>query len=175
MNASFAIPALVLSVSLVSAVALAAEELPEPRHLSVATDIDSAPILLAGRRYAAFWNTGDPRYAKLALAPDFMDRTLPPGRPQGTSGPLVASAGFRAAVPDLTAEMEDVVIAGDRISIRFHFRGHFTGKMGGLTGAGQVVDFQAFDIYRVKDGVIAENWHLEDNLTFKQQIGLIAP
>ncbi|MDY0746344.1 ester cyclase [Paucibacter sp. R3-3] len=174
MNARQIFNGFLSSAWLVAAPALAADELPVPQHLSAASDTDSAPILLAGRRYAAFWNTGDPRYARIALSPDFMDRTLPPGRPQGPSGPLAASAAFRAAVPDLSAEMEDVVIAGDRISIRFHFRGHFTGQMGTLSGEGQVIDFQAFDIYRVSDGVIAENWHLEDNLTFKQQLGLIA-
>ncbi|WP_144145459.1 ester cyclase [Paraburkholderia sp. BCC1884] len=32
------------------------------------------------RRYAAFWNTGDEAYAKQALSPAFIDRTLPDGR-----------------------------------------------------------------------------------------------
>ena len=32
----------------------------------------------------------------------------------------------------------------------------------------------ATDIYRISDGRIAENWHIEDNLTLQQQLGLIA-
>jgi len=35
------------------------------------------------------------------------------------------------------------------------------------------VNFIATDIYRIADGRIAENWHLEDNLTFLQQIGVV--
>ena len=34
---------------------------------------------------------------------------------------------------------------------------------------------QAFDLYRVKDGRIVENWHLEDNLTLLKQLGAIKP
>jgi predicted ester cyclase len=40
---------------------------------------------------------------------------------------------------------------------------------------GQTVDFQAFDLYRVADGRIVENWHLEDNLTLLKQLGAIKP
>jgi hypothetical protein len=40
--------------------------------------------------------------------------------------------------------------------------------------AGQAIDFQAFDLYHVVDGRIAENWHLEDNLTLLQQMGLMS-
>lgn len=43
----------------------------------------------------------------------------------------------------------------------------------GLKGQGQAVNFIATDIYRIADGRIAENWHLEDNLTFLQQIGFV--
>jgi len=43
-----------------------------------------------------------------------------------------------------------------------------------VQGKGQPIDFIATDIYRVADGHIAENCHLEDNLTFLQQLGVIA-
>lgn len=127
----------------------------------------------AARRYAAFWNTGDPALAKQALSPDFMDRTLPAGREQGVNGPLQASKGFRAAVPDLKAEITDMVVDGDRVAVHLHFSGHFTGTFGATQGKGQAIDFRAFDLYRVADGRIAENWHLEDNLTLLQQMGIV--
>ncbi|GGP26248.1 ester cyclase [Silvimonas amylolytica] len=149
--------------------------LPQPHHIAV-TDADtSASVILAARRYAAFWNTGDTRYADQALSPDFIDRTLPAGRVQGPQGPRQASAGFRTAVPDLTAEMDDVVVSQDRVSVHLHFKGHFTGQFGNVQGTGQTIDFQAFDLYRVAEGRIVENWHLEDNLTLLQQMGIVKP
>lgn len=148
--------------------------LPSPHHVAVDSHSkQSATVILAARRYAAFWNTGDTAYADLALSPAFVDRTLPDGRPQGPDGPRAASKGFRAAVPDLSAEVDDLVVAGDRASVHLHFRGHFTGEFQGVKGNGQIVDFRAFDLYRVEGGKIVENWHLEDNLTLLKQLGVI--
>lgn len=163
-----------LTLLVTSANAFAVESLPVPLHVAVAgTQKQIAASLLAARRYAAFWNTGDVRYATAALAPDFIDRTLPAGRPQGTAGPLQASQMFRVAVPDLTVEIQDMVVAGDRVSVHLRFKGHFTGRFGEVAGSGQTIDFQAFDMYRVKNGQITENWHLEDNLGLMQQMGVL--
>jgi predicted ester cyclase len=41
--------------------------------------------------------------------------------------------------------------------LHLHFKGHFTGKLKDIHGSGQPIDFQAFDLYRVKDGQIVEN------------------
>lgn len=161
------------SFVLASTWAAAAETLPVPLHLAVGGDKQQTDAsILAARRYAAFWNTGDPAYAKAALAPDFRDPTLPAGRAQGTAGPLQASAAFRAAVPDLSAEISDMVVAGDRVAVHLRLRGHFTGRFGDVAGRGQLIDFQAFDLYRIQGGRIAENWHLEDNLGLLQQMGI---
>ncbi|AUH50703.1 ester cyclase [Chromobacterium sp. ATCC 53434] len=163
-------------LALSSGAVLAADALPQPaRVFSERNAGAAAAVKLAALRYAAFWNTGDPRYAELALAPDFIDRTLPEGRQQGTAGPLQASRTFRAAVPDLKVEVTDMVLAADRVALRLHFTGHFSGRFGDVDGRGQAVDFQAFDLYRVKDGRIAENWHLEDNLTLLKQLGALKP
>ncbi|GGP27072.1 ester cyclase [Silvimonas amylolytica] len=128
----------------------------------------------AARLYDTFWTTGDEATERAALAPDFMDRTLPPGRPQGITGPLTAWKGFHGAVPDIHAEVTQMIVTGDRVVTHLRFTGHFTGSFNGVQGRGQPVDFIATDIYRIHDGKIAENWHLEDNLTFLQQLGLVA-
>lgn len=129
--------------------------------------------VFAARRYDTFWNTGDEAIARAALAPTFFDNTLPHGRPQGVEGVLKASKAFRTAVPDLRCEVTQMIVAGDRVVTHLHFTGHFTGTFGGVQGHGQAIDFIATDIYRVADGRIAEDWHLEDNLTFLQQAGLV--
>jgi predicted ester cyclase len=67
-----------------------------------------------------------------------------------------------------------MIVAGDRVVTHLQFTGHFTGTFLGTRGQGQKVEFIATDIYRVAGGRIAEDWHLEDNLTFFQQVGLVA-
>jgi predicted ester cyclase len=158
----------------------AADSLPLPK--SVVTDRSiPAPqreaMSLAARRYYAFWDTGDVVYANAALASDFVDRNLPAGRPQGPEGPVFASKNFRTAVPDLHLEVEEMFIVGDRVIGRLRFTGHFTGTFGNgasaRQGDGRAIDFIATDIYRIANGRIAENWHLEDNLTLLQQLGAV--
>lgn len=135
-----------------------------PEHVKAQT--------LAARRYATFWSSGDPELARQALATDFIDRALPAGRPQGVTGPLAASKAFHGAVPDLKCEVQQMIVSGDRVVSHLRFTGHFTGAFNGVQGQGQEVNFIATDIYRIANGRIAENWHLEDNLTFLQQIGI---
>jgi predicted ester cyclase len=128
----------------------------------------------AARTYDTFWTTGDEAQARAALATDFTDRTLPPGRPQGIAGPIAASKVFHEAVPDVHASVEQMIVVGDRVVTHMHFTGHFTGTFSGVQGKGQPVDFIATDIYRIRDGKIIENWHLEDNLSFLRQLGVVA-
>lgn len=173
--ALIAATALLATASVNAAPANADADLPVPQRRFIDRDtVQSRAAVLAARRYAALWTTGDPAYARAALAADFADRTLPEGRAQGLAGPLQASKGFRAAVPDLKVEIADLVAAGDRVALRLHFTGHFTGRFGDAQGRGQRVDFQAFDLYRIENGRIAENWHLEDNLSLQRQLGVLA-
>ena len=154
-----------------------AAELVQPKQLIVDASLPEAQReaqILAARRYDTFWNTGEEQLAIDALAPDFMDRTLPPGRAQGVQGPLAASKFVRTAIPDLSCEIEQMIVTGDRVVTHLHFRGHFTGRFKDAQGKGEVVDFIATDIYRIANGRIAENWHLEDNLTLLQQLGQVA-
>jgi predicted ester cyclase len=145
----------------------------EPHNLVVDHSLpkeEADTQIIAARRYDTFWNE---TLARASLAPNFVDNTLPAGRPQGIAGPLAASRLMRLAIPDLRCEIEQMIVAGDRVVTHLRFRGHFTGRFGQIQGQGQTINFIATDIYRVADGRIAENWHIEDNLTLQQELGLI--
>lgn len=177
---SFALPTLfammLSSIAPVSPAWAANEHLIEPHELIIDHTLPQKQVhaqILAARRYGTFWDTGEPELAHVALAPNFIDRTLPPGREQGLPGPLAASKMVRAAVPDMRCEIEQMMVVDDRVIVHLRFRGHFTGEFKNVKGQGQAIDFIATDIYRVRDGRITDNWHIEDNLTFFQQLGLI--
>ncbi|MFI9275812.1 ester cyclase [Kitasatospora sp. NPDC052896] len=128
-------------------------------------------VHLAQQLYT-FWNTGQQKYLDAAISPQFKDNTLPAGRPQGPAGPVFASKNFRTAVPDLTCELSDLLVTGDKITARLVFRGHFTGTFNGVQGKGQSVDFNAIDIQHVGTDKIIEDWHIEDNQTLMSQLGI---
>jgi predicted ester cyclase len=154
----------------------APDTLVTPAALIVDHSLPQAQVaaqILAARRYDTFWTTGDETLARAALSSNFTDRTLPQGRPQGIEGPLAASKMVHAAVPDIHCNVEQMIVAGDRVVSHLRFTGHFTGTFKGVQGKGQPIDFIATDIYRIADSHVAENWHLEDNLTFLQQLGVI--
>lgn len=167
---------LLTTLALGGAHAATDEQLVRPQVQIVDPTLSAAQAeasVLAARRYGSFWNNGDEALARAALAADFTDRTLPPGRAQGLEGPLAASRFVRAAIPDMQADIQQMIVTGDRVVVHLRFHGHFTGRFKDVQGKGQIVDFIATDIYRIANGRIADNWHLEDNLTFLQQLGVI--
>ena len=147
-----------------------------PEILIVAGDIPTdrrEAMLASARRFYLFWNTGDEMLLRQAISESFVDHTLPPGRPQGPAGPATAAKAFLAAVPDLKVVVSQQILARDRVVSHLRFTGHFTGQFKNTKGIGQQIDFIATDILVVHGDRITDNWHLEDNLTFLKQIGLI--
>jgi len=135
-------------------------------------DAQREAAMKAVRAFYDFWNTGDEALLKEAIAPNFIDHTLPPGRPQGPQGPAFASRRFRAAVPDLEVTVEKIIVAGDYVTVHMNFTGHFTGRFGQTQGKGQPVPFIATDLIKIANGRITDNWHIEDNLTLLQELGV---
>lgn len=147
----------------------------EPLNMSVDQSLPASRarhMVKVAQHLYTFWHTGEPSYLREAVDPGFVDNTLPPGRPQGIDGPMAASADVRTAVPDLTCELSDLLVVGDKLAVRLRFQGHFTGEYRGVRGSGQPVDFVAFDIQQVGSERVVEDWHLEDNLTFLTQAEL---
>ncbi len=148
----------------------------QPKQLIVDNSLPQAKLKAneaVAREYASFWNTGNETLARNALAAGFIDKTPPEGRKQGPEGAILASRAFRAAVPDLRCDVEQMIISGDRVVSHLHFHGTFTGTFGKLKGKGQKIDFIATDLYKIADGKIVANWHIEDNLTLMKQLGAL--
>jgi predicted ester cyclase len=65
-----------------------------------------------------------------------------------------------------------MIIAGYYVTVHMNFTGHFTGKFGQTRGEGQLVPFIATDLLKIENGRITDNWHIEDNLTLLQEMGI---
>ena len=151
--------------------------LPKPESMTVDRSLspaDAAQMIKTARLFYAFWDTGNAEYASAAVDNDFRDNTLPAGRPQGPKGLLYASQTFRSAVPDLHCTIEDLLVSGDKITARLLFTGTHKGEFMGHPATGKPVRFFAIDILRIRGGKIVEDWHLEDNLTLFEQLGVVS-
>jgi predicted ester cyclase len=130
-------------------------------------------MVRTARLFYAFWDTGDTAFTREAVSERFADNTLPKGRPQGRAGLAFASRSFREAVPDLRCTVENLLVVGDKITARLTFTGTHTGTFGRRPATGHPIKFLAIDILRLEDGKIVEDWHLEDNLTLMQRLGVV--
>ena len=126
------------------------------------------------RFYEAF-QPGREALADLALAPTWVDNTLPPGRAPGVEGMKNALRVLTTALPDLTVDIQEMIVAGDLVSVRLWMHGTHLGSFTGLPPSGKEVGFLAFDMHRILRGRVVESWHLEDNLSFLLQVGVIPP
>ncbi|MGH9228799.1 MAG: ester cyclase [Acidimicrobiales bacterium] len=78
---------------------------------------------------------------------------------------------FLAALPDLTATMEDLVVSGDRVVGRFVYRGTHRGTLFGFPATGRTLEMRSIDIWRVDEGYFVEHWDELNILDMLRQIG----
>jgi steroid delta-isomerase-like uncharacterized protein len=109
------------------------------------------------------------------LAEDFVEHQVFPGTTADKQGAIDSYQIFFAASPDMTAEIHDMVAAGDRVAIRATDRG--TDKGGfipGMPATGKAFEMEAIYIVRVDDaGRIAEHWGVVDTIGTMGQLGLL--
>jgi steroid delta-isomerase-like uncharacterized protein len=82
-------------------------------------------------------------------------------------------AAFFTAFPDLTATIDDLVIADDRVAGRFTYRGTHRGPLFGIPPTGRPVEMHSIDIWRIAGGEFAEHWDELNMLEVFQQLGVI--
>ncbi len=78
-----------------------------------------------------------------------------------------------AAFPDIVLEVKDMIASGDRVVIRYQFKGTHTGELFGTAATGRKVAFDGINIYRLKDKKVAEVWQLWDWAKVMDQIGVL--
>jgi steroid delta-isomerase-like uncharacterized protein len=80
---------------------------------------------------------------------------------------------FRRAFPGFTTTIEELVAEGDLVAVRHTHHGVHRGEFNGIPPAGREIHVTGIEIVRVRDGQVAEFWHLDDFLTLLQQLGAL--
>jgi predicted ester cyclase len=90
------------------------------------------------------------------FSPKTVDHTAVPGQAPGIEGLKQFFAMMRAGFPDFSASVKDLFAEGDRVAIRFTFRGTHQGEFMGISPTGKQVTMPGIDILRIEEGTILE-------------------
>jgi len=124
------------------------------------------------RTWVEALNRGDVAGADAAFAPDCVIHiTGSPGPDLDLAGFKQMLAGFFAAFPDLRFTMEDQIVAGDKVAIRWTAEGTHTGPLGEAPATGKRVRIDGLLFDRVADGRVAERWEQWDQPAMLRQLG----
>jgi predicted ester cyclase len=112
-------------------------------------------------RLHRLWNTGDLSAISDLYAPDFVGhfpKASRLGDLKGHSGVRDAIERVRQAFPDWTETVEDIIIDGDKAVTRYVSRGVHNGPFFDLAPTGEHICVNEISIFRVHDGLVAEQW-----------------
>lgn len=93
------------------------------------------------------------------------------GEVRGLDAFKEAVASFFRGFPDLKVTIEDAIGEGDRVAVRFQEVGTHQGEFVGIPATGRTVTFGGMGIYRVQDGLLAEEWFVDDSRAILEQLG----
>jgi len=110
-----------------------------------------------------------------SFAPDFVftDPNIPfPGGIRSREDYKQFLSGFNAAIPGQFT-IEDLIAEGEKVVVRYTYRGTHQGQWRGVPPTDKAVAFTATVTYRIVDGKAVEAWQNADNLSVLRQLGLI--
>lgn len=109
------------------------------------------------------------------LTADVVNHPAPPPLRAGRDAFERVLRYVRAAAPDQTYTVEEIVSEGDRVVARVRWAGTFTGEYLGVQGNGGAFDAPQYHTFRIHDGQIAEHWAARDDLAVFRQAGVTPP
>ncbi|HEY0756509.1 MAG TPA: ester cyclase [Ktedonobacteraceae bacterium] len=89
---------------------------------------------------------------------DFIDHSTPEQEP-GHAGVKAYFRALRSGFPDLQVSIEDLITQGEKIAVRTYWRGTHLGIYEGIAPDGRVSTRTLIQIFRLANGLIAEEWN----------------
>ena len=125
----------------------------------MAADILERNKRVVRRVYEQGFNEGDGSVFDELYAPDFRhhNKTIHDVS-VGGAGEKESMRRFRDAIPDVRFTIEDQIAEGDRVSNRLTIRGTPVKHFPPIEPNGEPMEFRAVAIFRVENGLIAEEW-----------------
>jgi len=96
-----------------------------------------------------------------------------PGECWGRETSIKVVSNFATTIPDMTFEIREVLVAGDRVVVRGEVTGTPAGDLFGVPHSGKSFRIMAVDIQTIRDGRIAKTYHMENWLSAIGQLRAI--
>ena len=124
-------------------------------------------------RLHELWSHGEVSAIASIYAPDFVAH-MPKGWLQheyrGHAGVSEAIARIRTAFADWTENVEDIIVEADKVVTRYSSTGLHVGTFVGIAPRGRSIRLDEISIYRLEDGLVAEQWRLVDDISLALQL-----
>jgi steroid delta-isomerase-like uncharacterized protein len=118
-------------------------------------------------------NDGNVALIDELYAPDYINRTTPPGVAPTRDGFKHWVTALRTAFPDIRYTIDDSIEAGDRLVTRVTASGTMRGDFAGMPATGKRATWTEIHIVRVANERVVEHWGIVDQLGMLVQLGVI--
>lgn len=121
------------------------------------------------------WNTGDISRIDEVYAEDFVGHFPPSSELPERRGRESARFGverIRKAFAGWNENVLDIFGSGDQVTTRYVSTGTHVGPYWGIEPTGRQICVHEISIYRIADGLIAEQWCMFDELARLKQLGV---
>lgn len=127
--------------------------------------------LLIMKLHEQIWNEGNLDILEEVYSPEFTAH-YPMENWRGIDGVKMAVINIRMAFPDWHEEIEDIIIAEDKVVTRFRSSGTNLGEFLGILPTGKRVTIEEMAIFRINKGKVIEQWGAIDLYGLYHQLGV---
>lgn len=109
---------------------------------------------------------------KLAVS-DYDEHSPFPGQPNGLEGLKARAGALLSAFDPYVFSVRELVAEGDTVVAYWTNTATHSGSFMGIPATGRRLSISGIDIHRIRDGRMAEHWHVVEELQMLQQLGLV--
>ena len=136
----------------------------------MSTELNKAVVR---RYYEEVLNGRDPGVLDQLAVSDYDEHSPFPGQPNGIEGLKARAGALLAAFNPYVFTLHEVVAEGDTVVVRWNNTATHSGSFMGIPPSGRVLTISGIDVHRLRDGRMAEHWHVVEELQMLQQLGVI--
>lgn len=135
--------------------------------------MEQANKALVLRYYDEVFNQRNIALVDQIAVDDYVEHDPFPGHGDGIGDLRARVELILGAMNPLQFDVQDVVAEGDKVVVRWVQQGAQSGTFMGIPATGRQYTMAGIDIHRLRDGRMAEHWHVVDLLGLLQQLGAI--